>query len=119
MDEAVPKLSGVHLLADAVVNRQLHLKNIAAVFLQQPGEELDKLLPHALEKIGEQILLIGEVLVKAPTGNSGVPDNLVDGGVAEFHPGEFPPGRFQEAASLLLRQPEERLRTHMRPPLQK
>jgi hypothetical protein len=75
-------------------------------------------VPDLLQEVGEQVLLIAEVLVEAPPGDARPADDLVDGNVGEAGPGELLPSGAEEAAPLLLRQPEEGLCTHMYPSFQ-
>ena len=94
---------------------QLRLEDVPAIGLQNPSVFLFDVVAHLLQEVGEQVLLIGEVLVEAPPGDARPADDLVDGDVGEAGPGVLLSSGVEKATPLFLRQPEEGLCTHMYP----
>ena len=87
-------------------------EEIAPFRLKQMDQPLQQPLRMALHQIAEEILLVGEVHVKTAPGDTGLPDDLIDGGLRIGLLGELPPGRAEKCLPLLLRQVEKCVAGH-------
>ena len=61
-------------------------------------------------KIEEQVVLVGEILIKTAAGNTGGADDLIDGRIGAAHVGELLPRGLHQPLALGLRQSEKGIR---------
>ena len=104
------------LAEEAVVGHQGHGEQVAPGLHQDALQQRDEVLPHVVQQIVDQVLLVGEILVEASPGDVSLCDDPVDGYVGKPDPGQLAPAGVQQPSALLLRQSKKCCGGHGPPP---
>ena len=105
------------LLDEPIIGCQMDLEQVPPDRLQQPEIRACKVPADLFHQIGEQVVLVRKVLIKAATGNAGVLHDITDGCIGIADTGELRPGRVHEPGLLFLRQTQECFGGHLTAPL--
>ena len=111
----LPQVLGAALGGQVVVQVQQGLEDVPLPAQQQLLNDHDHLVHIAPQQIPEQFLLVLEVHIEAAPGDTGLLDDLVDGGLVEGPAGEFPGGGLQQLFLFFRRQVHKRAARHGAP----